>query len=277
MLRFVCFIGLHLAQNIKGERIQYFLIQAIRSVAFILGALCIRYLHDNWCVILVWFRMLIKLGAAPFHFWFIEIISSLSWDSFYLLATVQKILPLVTLRYFYKPALLYVLLAISVAIIGLITRKSFKLVLGYSSVNHIGWLIITLNNIWLILMFFLSYSLRILVVFSGISQISSSNISMFSLRPIRGWNNINIFWGLLRIRGFPPLIGFIGKLFLLLNSINSPVILVRLTLSSVIVFFSYIRLLFFSFIISENLTGFNSVYSSHPWWLILLRPIIIII
>jgi NADH-ubiquinone oxidoreductase chain 2 len=74
--------------------VKYFLVQAFSSLLLLLSVLIImsggygpdwfRYLPCSW---LLGSALLIKLGAAPFHFWFPAVSSGIGWGQNFVLIT----------------------------------------------------------------------------------------------------------------------------------------------------------------------------------------------
>ena len=73
--------------------IKYFLIQSAASILYIISVLLclIKYVYSLEVLIIV--RIIIKIGAAPFHGWFLSLSKSLRLFVLLLLSTVQKIIP----------------------------------------------------------------------------------------------------------------------------------------------------------------------------------------
>jgi len=165
--------------------------------------------------------LLLKLGAAPCHFWFPSTISSIRWINCLILCTWQKLGPLALLIFPFtdnsqiKPILLLIG-AINAIIGGLmgINQAHIRAILAYSSITHIGWVIggLTSNSPVVPILYFTIYSTIIspifiilnswkTVSFSQIPQILINSISISTIFSIT----------LLSLGGLPPLTGFIPK------------------------------------------------------------------
>jgi NADH:ubiquinone oxidoreductase subunit 2 (subunit N) len=90
----------------------------------------------------------LKIGVAPFHFWFPQITKNMKWSLIFILFSWQKIAPLFLIASFSR---VYIIsfLALSSAILGAwggINQSNFKLILTFSSIAHRGWLIMLINS-----------------------------------------------------------------------------------------------------------------------------------
>jgi NADH:ubiquinone oxidoreductase subunit 2 (subunit N) len=114
--------------------IKYFLTQAWASSLFIIGVFISQLRSTFW--LLIEGALLIKLGAGPLHLWFIRIIRKCSFERFFILSTLQKLIPLfifqsITNRIF---ANISIVLRILVSGIGVFNHGRLRLVLAYSSI-----------------------------------------------------------------------------------------------------------------------------------------------
>nr|AXS65561.1 NADH dehydrogenase subunit 2 [Tenebrionoidea sp. 16 KM-2017] len=202
--------------------------------------------------------LLIKLGAAPFHFWFPEVMEGLTWMNSLILLTWQKVAPMILimnnkLNISFLTFVVFSCLIISS--LNAINQVSLRKIMAFSSINHIGWMISAMMNsfsVWLI--YFLVYiliSINIVVVFwmtnsFFVNQITNSinQNKMFKFTLMANF---------LSLGGLPPFLGFLPKWLtiwsLILNQMYTlTFFLIVLTL---IMLFIYIRLIFSSLLISS--------------------------
>lgn len=208
--------------------------------------------------------LLIKIGAAPFHFWFPKTIKGLSWVNCLILSTWQKIIPIIILSYCFILPILYIFI-VSRVILGRIigfNQTSLQIILTYSSINHIGWMLtnIIINiNMWIL--YFLIYrflNIILIYIFNSIkifhlTQIYSSKSSIYL--------NLFIFINLLRLGGLPPFLGFLPK-WLTINFIirnNFYLLNLILIIRSLINLFFYLRIMYSFLIINYFETKFNKI------------------
>lgn len=81
--------------------IKYFLVQALASVILIMGGIFITKFipisYFNRPNVLISMALGVKLGMAPTHFWFPQVIELINWLQGVVLLTWQKIAPLILL------------------------------------------------------------------------------------------------------------------------------------------------------------------------------------
>lgn len=128
--------------------VKYFISQAIGSGVFLLGyiLILIKYLRlftEGLCLTLILVSLLIKVGAAPFHFWFPIVIKGLCWASCGILMIFQKIIPLVIISCtldggLYIYLLIFCIVGSLVGGVGGLNQINLRFLLAYSSIGHIG-------------------------------------------------------------------------------------------------------------------------------------------
>nr|UBK11840.1 NADH dehydrogenase subunit 2 [Ovalona pulchella] len=262
-LAFVPFL-LSTQVSASGENaLKYFLSQTFGSILFLLSLLSPLILSSySFEAILFGSALMLKLGAAPFHAWLPAMVSSLSWESFFMLLTLQKLNPLILLSYFLTFSFTYLFIGafslIVGALMGLIQTQTRKL-LTYSSINQVGWMIISLwVSKWLMLFYFFFYVILSLPV---IFMLKHFNINMLSQLTAKKTSNVLqmfFYMNLLSFGGLPPFLGFLPKWMVLSQLIISS----QLTLSfimvilSLITLFYYLRLTYNSFLMNSNQWNF---------------------
>lgn len=246
-------INLESNKKRREASIKYFLIQALASAIVIFRSLYYYiyngYTFSNVPNIMITLALCLKLGIAPFHFWFPEVLEGLNWVNSLIILTWQKISPLVILSLFFYSNMLISISLIS-AIIGAISginQTSIRKILAYSSISHLGWIrsIIFFNSrLWI--NYFILYSIsRFILCFS----FWFLNLNYFSqLTLIKNTNEkFIIFINLLSLGGLPPLLGFLPKwLAIIVICENFPILLILIS-SSLITLYFYTRLCFSTF------------------------------
>nr|UJG45254.1 NADH dehydrogenase subunit 2 [Nemotaulius punctatolineatus] len=251
--------------NFSSESMMsYFLIQSISSANFLFSSLMIisitnwfnfNYFKSMIILLMMNISLLMKLGAAPFHFWFPKTMKGLNWMNCFILSTWQKILPMITLSYCFISKLLMLIASMSViigSIMGLM-QTSLQMILTYSSISHIGWMLMSLMlklNIWLIYLIVYSFLNYILMSFFKI-------MNMYTLNQIYSNKNSNlikyfIMLNLLSLSGLPPLLGFMPKWLVINLMINNNFILITfiLIMMSLINMYFYIRITYTYFMLN---------------------------
>lgn len=253
-------------ENNKKRReaaIKYFLVQAIASAMVIFGSIFFFFYRGRFFTdspnALITIALCIKLGIAPFHFWFPEVLEGLNWVNSLLLLTWQKISPLVILSLFFYTNTLFTLALIS-ALVGAISginQTSMRKILAFSSISHLGWIgrIIYFNSrLWLD--YFIIYTLTRFIMCYSFWLL---NLNYFSqLTIIQDTNKkFIIFINLLSLGGLPPLLGFLPKWIAIMVVRRNFPILIVLIFSRLITLYFYTRLCFSTFTLYiQNMTWF---------------------
>nr|QHD47969.1 NADH dehydrogenase subunit 2 [Claassenia magna]WHU31437.1 NADH dehydrogenase subunit 2 [Claassenia magna] len=251
--------------------LSYFLTQALASAtllfAVILAALVSSLpnsllISDSSLQTLISSSLLMKMGAAPFHFWFPGVMEGLSWVNSLILMTWQSVAPLMLLSYnfHFGPFPAFIIIAsIAVGSIGGLNQTSLRKILAYSSINHLGWMTAAVSlgeNLWN--SYFLIYTFLTSTIILILSTLSISHINQtFSLNTISPITKFSIFTSLLSLGGLPPFLGFLPKWIIIqaLVTANMKTIAMLMVTTTLMTLFYYLRLGFsaFLFFYSENI------------------------
>lgn len=236
---------------------KYFLAQAIGSGLFLLSAISLQHYADSIIPLymssaLLLLRLSIKLGIAPLHYWFPEVISKSSWHSCILLVSWQKIIPLFIILHSVKINLFSIsIIASTRAIVGAlggVIQTSLPPLIAYSSINHLGWILRSIMfSRPLACLYFFIYALTSILIISHFiinnsfyikqSPNHKKAVNFLSLTPI---------FLLLSLGGLPPLLGFAPKLIIIFLLIQNSffVLCLLLLLGSIISLSFYLNLCF---------------------------------
>nr|YP_010417531.1 NADH dehydrogenase subunit 2 [Junonia cytora]USF17599.1 NADH dehydrogenase subunit 2 [Junonia cytora] len=237
--------------------LKYFLTQSIASINFLFSILLNLLLLKNFFMvnfmsILINSSLLMKMGSIPFHFWFPNIMEGLSWFNCFILMTWQKISPMILLSYYMNLKFLFLVMIFNVLIgtISSFNQTSLRKLMAFSSINNLGWMLSALSiseNLWML--YFLLYSLFIFIMcflfyiinIFYINQLFNLNLN-FSIK-------FSILINFLSLGGLPPFLGFFPKWMIInyLLSNNLFIISFIFTISSLIMLFIYIRIIYSSF------------------------------
>nr|YP_010417739.1 NADH dehydrogenase subunit 2 [Precis antilope]YP_010417752.1 NADH dehydrogenase subunit 2 [Precis ceryne]USF17898.1 NADH dehydrogenase subunit 2 [Precis antilope]USF17911.1 NADH dehydrogenase subunit 2 [Precis ceryne] len=237
--------------------LKYFLTQSIASINFLFSILINllllkNFFNDYIISILINSSLLMKMGSTPFHFWFPNIMEGLSWLNCFILMTWQKISPMILLSYYMNLKFLFLIMIFNVLIgtISSFNQTSLRKLMAFSSINNLGWMLSALSiseNLWML--YFLLYSLFIFIMcflfyiinVFYINQLFNLNLN-FSIK-------FSILINFLSLGGLPPFLGFFPKWmiinYLLFN--NLFIISFIFVMSSLIMLFIYIRIIYSSF------------------------------
>lgn len=240
---FIAIISLAPGRQKACAIVKYFTIQAMRSMVFIyINAALLAIPNYRRAITLIAF--MVKLGMVPIHLWYLSILQDLNWIRIFVLSTVQKLLPLFFLSrtgVFYEIRIIALLS--SFAGIWALGVSSLKRLIGYSSVLNIRWLLLSSLAFPVFLQFFLTYFLRILGLVSYFRYFIREKMS--DLKKLNTLNDIaRMGLLLLRLRAFPPLLGFWAKLFILkFLRASSSVLVIWLLMNTVFIVYTYMTVL----------------------------------
>nr|YP_009538104.1 NADH dehydrogenase subunit 2 [Athyma ranga]AYN60886.1 NADH dehydrogenase subunit 2 [Athyma ranga] len=262
LLSFIPLISTHNNLLNSEASLKYFLTQSIASINFLFSILLSLFLmknffFNNFFSIIINSSLLMKMGSAPFHFWFPNIMEGLSWFNCFILMTWQKITPMILLSYYFNLNFLFFIMIFNVLIgaVGSFNQTSLRKLMAFSSINNLGWMISSMiisENLWFI--YFIFYSIFTFIMCFLFYIINTFFISQLFFFNMNFLIKISIMINFLSLGGLPPFLGFFPKWLVinyLLNN-NFFIISFMFVMSSLILLFVYIRiiyssLLFFSF------------------------------
>nr|AXS65661.1 NADH dehydrogenase subunit 2 [Cucujoidea sp. 41 KM-2017] len=245
---------------------KYFLTQSMASVILLFAIILSLNLFDtiktdlNHPVTMVLNSALfMKMGAAPFHFWFPEIMEGLNWMNCLIMLTWQKIAPMVILMYNIKLSLFISIIIISSNFIGSImslNQISLRKILAYSSINHIGWMLSSMlvsQYIWSL--YFLIYSIismNIIFIFNSFN-IFMLKQTFYTLNKNKTLK-ILLSFNFISLGGLPPFLGFFPKWMTINFLVEKKFIFLSLIMIilTLITLFVYLRVIFHSLTINMN-------------------------
>nr|YP_002261339.1 NADH dehydrogenase subunit 2 [Gryllotalpa pluvialis]ACG59296.1 NADH dehydrogenase subunit 2 [Gryllotalpa pluvialis] len=261
--------------------LKYFLTQAMAS-AILLIFILINQMTLNFMSPMINFYLynmflssplLLKLGAAPFHFWFPSIMEGLDWLSSFTLMTWQKIAPMIILFNIMSMTNFLLMVMISSIMVGSwggLNQVSLRKLMAYSSITHIGWMLAAMIcniNIWyLYLLIYSILTLGMIFVFSSKNLFYLKQIFFSSLNPTF---SIIMFSGLLSLGGLPPFLGFLPK-WLVIQSLvyENTFLITTMVILTLMTLFFYMRL---------SLSAFLMFYPSNKWFIEWSNPSILLI
>nr|QBF01175.1 NADH dehydrogenase subunit 2 [Stegana convena] len=258
--------------------LKYFLIQAMASTV-LLFAIILMMLKNNtnyeikmsYISMIILSSLLLKSGAAPFHFWFPNIMEGLSWMNCLLLMTWQKIAPFMLISHVNIKFLLFMSIILSVIIgsLGGFNQSSLRKLMAFSSINHLGWMLMALNSnemIWLIYFLLYSFLSFTLVFMFNNFKIFHFN-QMFSLFFNSKTLKFILFMNFLSLGGLPPFLGFLPKWLMIQQLImeNQYFILMILMMSTLITLFFYLRICYTSFMLNYYENNWMNIMISNKF------------
>nr|WNL54407.1 NADH dehydrogenase subunit 2 [Amitermes sp.] len=265
-----------LMSNVKNmynteASLKYFIVQVLAS-ATLLFMVVMKTLTEDlftfessvYTSMIICTPLLLKSGAAPFHWWFPGVMEGLSWENCALLMTVQKAAPLMLMSYLIDIntfTLSIIVTSTVVGAIGGLNQTSMRKILTYSSINHTGWMLIALTtseNLWMV--YFTIYSTLALTVVSAIklSGISFINQTMMTNKETK-LMKFMMFTSLLSLGGLPPFLGFLPKWIVIQAMIanNMAPLATIVVVTSLITLYYYLKISYSSFMILSTEPKWN--------------------
>ncbi|YP_009255440.1 NADH dehydrogenase subunit 2 (mitochondrion) [Anopheles bellator] len=243
--------------------LKYFLIQAFASSILLFAIIMLMFFYNNnfYLInkineILILSTLLLKSGAAPFHFWFPEVMEGLSWINGLILMTWQKLAPmmLISYNYMYTFFMMSIILSMLIGSLMGLNQTSLRKLMAFSSINHLGWMLLAMMNnelIWLSYFFFYSFlSFSIIILFNNFKLFYFNQI--FNISMMNPIIKLLIFLNFLSLGGLPPFLGFLPKWLVIQNLINMNQLfmLVISTCLTLITLYFYLRLSYSIFMLN---------------------------
>nr|QWE50466.1 NADH dehydrogenase subunit 2 [Actinopyga lecanora] len=241
--------------------LKYFLIQAFSAALLLNGATLNLWLVGSWSITetsslithsVITLALIVKLGLAPCHFWFPDVLSGLTFNNGIIIACWQKIAPLfliANLNSFLISEIFLLSATLSVLVGGWggLNQVSTRKILAYSSISHIGWITSTLFfSVNIAILIFIFYIINNTLVFSLCSINNLTHLSSLNKINITPTSLLLFSTSLLSLGGLPPLGGFINKIIPLhIFSINESLFLIPIFITgSLISLYFYLRIIF---------------------------------
>nr|APX40330.1 NADH dehydrogenase subunit 2 [Clytra quadripunctata] len=251
--------------NSAEATIKYFITQAMASNILLMSIILMTTLGEQSPPSLstLWVTtqsaLFMKMGAAPFHVWFPEVMSGLSWKNCLLMLTWQKIAPMVILMNIIKQSTFTTAIVVLSALIGTIlgiNQTSLRKIMAYSSINHIGWMTAAMTSaqfVWT--MYFLIYStisINILLILDSFKINSISQIA--EILDNSKFTSLIYSLNFFSLGGLPPFLGFLPKWLTIqyLTQENNAALAIFLSVITLVAMFYYLRIGFSSMMMTAS-------------------------
>nr|YP_010692600.1 NADH dehydrogenase subunit 2 [Tricentrus davidi]WBV77341.1 NADH dehydrogenase subunit 2 [Tricentrus davidi] len=240
--------------------IKYFIIQSLSSSFMMMGVIMMSIWNTEMILLL---SIMIKLGISPFHTWVISIIEGMGFYSICIMLTLMKVAPINMISYLNENLNLFVIMGLLTGSMSGLNQNSIKKIMGYSSIFNISLVLASINSSEIWIEFFTLYSSSLIMLMYMISKLNLNFINQVILNSFNKSTKICCWMVFLSMGGFPPLLGFFGKMMLIkfLITNNEYLISVITILTSLIVMFFYTRIAILSMMF----------YFSIPKWLIQIK------
>nr|AAT02691.1 NADH dehydrogenase subunit 2 [Lepomis punctatus] len=257
---------------------KYFLTQATAAAMLLFASTTNAWLTGQWEIqqmthpfptTIITLALALKIGLAPVHSWLPEVLQGFDLTTGLILSTWQKLAPFALLLQMQptEPTLL-IILGLSSTLIGGwggLNQTQLRKVLAYSSIAHLGWMILILQ---------FSPTLTLLALLTYLIMTSSMFLT-FKLNKCTNINSLSISWTkapaltcltpliLLSLGGLPPLTGFMPKWLILqeLTKQELPGTATLAALTALLSLYFYLRL---SYAMTLTMAP-NNLTGTTPW------------
>ena len=231
-----------------------------------------------------------KVSAVPFHMWTPDVYEGAPNSITGFFAIVPKIAAvaliyrfcLVPFENFYlewSQIILFLSIAsMFLGAIAAIAQSNIKRLLAYSSIGHIGYILIALvaandDGIKAASMYMFSYMVMNVAIFAILLSLKVKNEYLINISDLKGLSksnpivSVSISIIMLSMAGIPPFIGFFGKFYVFIAAIEQELYVLSVlgVLASVISAFYYLRIIkimYFDESISEGIINFKISFQS---------------
>nr|ALO71220.1 NADH deshydrogenase subunit 2 [Trapezodirus sp. 1 EF-2015] len=258
--------------------VKYLIVQAMASSILMMAIILFSLNWDHLSTSMMFnSSLLMKMGAAPFHFWFPEVLEGLSWFNNFMMMTIQKIAPMI-LIIMNSTIFISIIILFSMFIsttMG-INQTSLRKLLAYSSINHISWMLAALmfmKSLWFI--YFMVYciiSLNMILFLNKFKMFYMKHTISFSKTPImKFFFMMNLF----SLGGLPPFLGFFPKwiiiqILIINNSFTMSFMMVMMTL---VVLYFYMRITINSLMMINAQLNFKININHKFYWMLIFNTI----
>nr|YP_009235125.1 NADH dehydrogenase subunit 2 [Cobitis matsubarai]BAU45950.1 NADH dehydrogenase subunit 2 [Cobitis matsubarai] len=258
---------------------KYFLTQATAAAMILFAATTNAWIMGEWDInslshplasTLVITALALKIGLAPVHFWLPEVLQGLDLLTGLILSTWQKLAPfalIIQVAPTIDPYLLTSLGLLSTLVGGWggLNQTQLRKILAYSSIAHMGWMLIILQytpqltllalGMYIVMTTtaFLSFKMSLATKINTLSTAWAKNPTLMATTAL----------ALLSLGGLPPLTGFMPKWLILqeLAKQELPLTATIMALAALLSLYFYLRLCYAMALTISPVT----VNSMLPW------------
>nr|AFN88613.1 NADH dehydrogenase subunit 2 [Etheostoma planasaxatile] len=257
---------------------KYFLTQATAAAMLLFASTTNAWLTGQWDIhqmshplpiTLITLALALKIGLAPVHSWLPEVLQGLDLTTGLILSTWQKLAPFALLLQIQPVnSTILVLLGLMSTLVGGwggLNQTQLRKVLAYSSIAHLGWMILVIQfSPSLTLLTLLTYFVMTLSTFLVFKLTKSTSMNMLAT----SWAKAPTLAALtplilLSLGGLPPLTGFMPK-WLILQELAKQDLAPTATLaamSALLSLYFYLRL---SYAMALTISP-NNLAGTTPW------------
>nr|YP_008082535.1 NADH dehydrogenase subunit 2 [Nematalosa come]AGL45303.1 NADH dehydrogenase subunit 2 [Nematalosa come] len=270
--------------------VKYFLVQATAAAMLLFSSVTNAWMLGQWeishlshplaCTIAV-MALALKVGLAPAHFWLPEVLQGITLTAGLALSTWQKLAPLALILQVAENAHPDLLMALAICSTlvggwGGLNQTQLRKILAYSSVAHLGWMIlVTQLAPQMTLLALITYIILTAAAFLTLHKMDATHTitlaSTWTKSPALSALACLI---LLSLGGLPPLTGFLPKWLILQEVATQGLALtaVVVALTALLSLYFYLRL---AYVMAMVLTP-HPASSSSAWRSLTKRPTLLL-
>nr|QEJ81375.1 NADH dehydrogenase subunit 2 [Pygoluciola qingyu] len=250
--------------------IKYFITQAIASTIIMMSMIMMMWkfnfpsmLNSTSNLLMIMNSgLILKMGMAPLHFWFPEVLEGLDWNNCMLMLTWQKITPMVLIMYNIEFSIFYMMIIISSMIISgimSINQISIRKLMAFSSINHMGWMMSSMimeKTVWML--YFTIYSITTINITLMMKNIFYLN-QLFPYLNMSTYMKMFFMLNFLSLSGIPPFLGFLPKWMVIQSMIENNMYLISMIMImfTLVMIYVYMRIMMTSVIMKTNQMNWN--------------------
>nr|YP_009741419.1 NADH dehydrogenase subunit 2 [Istigobius campbelli]QID57693.1 NADH dehydrogenase subunit 2 [Istigobius campbelli] len=257
---------------------KYFLTQATAAATLLFASATNAWITGQWDINLmthpvpttmIVLALALKIGLAPLHTWLPEVLQGLDLTTGLILSTWQKLAPFALLLQIplqdHSPLIILALASTLVGGWGGLNQTQLRKILAYSSIAHLGWMILIIKYFPPLTLLALSmYLVMTSAAFLTLKANNSTTVNTLAT----SWTKAPILTAtfplvLLSLGGLPPLSGFIPKWMILqeLSKQQLPLIATVAALTALLSLYFYLRL---SYAMTLTMSP-NTLANTTPW------------
>nr|QWQ50169.1 NADH dehydrogenase subunit 2 [Paralichthys californicus] len=257
---------------------KYFLTQATAAATLLFASTTNAWLTGQWDIqqmthplptTMIIVALALKIGLAPMHSWLPEVLQGLDLTTGLILSTWQKLAPFALLTQIQldnpTPLIIMGLLSTLVGGWGGLNQTQLRKILAYSSIAHLGWMVLVLQfSPLLTLLTLITYLIMTSSVFLVFKMNKATTINALAI----SWTKTPVLTALiplilLSLGGLPPLTGFMPKWFILqeLTKQDLPALATLAALTALLSLYFYLRL---SYAMTLTMSP-NNLTGTTPW------------
>nr|YP_001293461.1 NADH dehydrogenase subunit 2 [Siganus fuscescens]ABI95808.1 NADH dehydrogenase subunit 2 [Siganus fuscescens] len=257
---------------------KYFLTQATAAAMLLFASTTNAWLSGQWDIqqmshplpiTMISVALALKIGLAPLHSWLPEVLQGLDLTTGLILSTWQKLAPFALLLQLQPTnSVILIMLGLASTLVGGwggLNQTQLRKILAYSSIAHLGWMILVLQ---------FSPSLTFLTLLTYFVM-TFSTFPVFKLNKSTNINTLATSWAkapaltaltplvLLSLGGLPPLTGFMPK-WLILQELAKQDLGLTATLAALTALLSLYFYLRLSYALTLTISP-NNLIGTTPW------------